>query len=69
MLYDEMALQTHTLKIQIISLQLFQTFSVLIRVGSPTFPFYSNCFGEAVALAKERLDQKNIYFTNPAFDK
>ena len=26
-------------------------------------------FGEAVALAKERLDQKNVYFTNPAFDK
>ena len=26
-------------------------------------------FGEAIALAKERMDQKNIYFTNPAFDK
>lgn len=26
-------------------------------------------FGEAIALAKERLDQKNVYFTNPAFDK
>ncbi len=26
-------------------------------------------FGEAVALAKERMDQKNVYFTNPAFDK
>ena len=25
-------------------------------------------FGEAVRLAKERLDQKNIYFTNPSFD-
>ena len=25
--------------------------------------------GEAIALAKERMDQKNIYFTNPAFDK
>ena len=26
-------------------------------------------FGEAIALAKDRMDQKNIYFTNPAFDK
>jgi spore coat protein JC len=26
-------------------------------------------FGEAVRLAKEKMDQKNIYFTNPAFDK
>lgn len=25
-------------------------------------------FGEAICLAKERMDQKNIYFTNPAFD-
>ncbi len=26
-------------------------------------------FGEAIALAKEKMNQKNIYFTNPAFDK
>ncbi|MCI2105680.1 MAG: manganese catalase family protein [Intestinimonas sp.] len=25
-------------------------------------------FGEAVRLAKEKMDQKNIYYTNPAFD-
>ncbi len=25
-------------------------------------------FGEAVRLAKEKMDQKNIYFSNPAFD-
>ena len=25
-------------------------------------------FGEAVRLAKEKMDQKNVYFTNPAFD-
>lgn len=25
-------------------------------------------FGEAIALAKDRIDQKNVYFTNPAFD-
>lgn len=26
-------------------------------------------FGEAVRLAKERMDQKNVYFTNPVMDK
>ena len=26
-------------------------------------------FGEAVRLAKEKINQKNVYFTNPAFDK
>ncbi len=26
-------------------------------------------FGEAIRLAKEKMDQKNVYFTNPAFDK
>lgn len=26
-------------------------------------------FGEAIALAKQKMDQKNVYFTNPAFDK
>ena len=26
-------------------------------------------FGEAVVLAKEKMDQKNVYFTNPAFDR
>ena len=25
--------------------------------------------GEAVRLAKEKMDQKNVYFVNPAFDK
>ena len=25
-------------------------------------------FGEALRLAKERLDQKNVYFLNPGFD-
>lgn len=25
-------------------------------------------FGEAVRLAKEKMDQKNVYYTNPAFD-
>lgn len=26
-------------------------------------------FGEAIQLAKERMNQKNIYFVNPAFDR
>ena len=26
-------------------------------------------FGEAIRLAKEKMDQKNVYFTNPAFDR
>lgn len=26
-------------------------------------------FGEAIRLAKEKMNQKNVYFTNPAFDK
>lgn len=25
-------------------------------------------FGEALRLAKERLDQKNVYYMNPSFD-
>lgn len=26
-------------------------------------------FGEAIALAKDKMDQKNVYFVNPAFDQ
>ncbi len=26
-------------------------------------------FGEAIALAKDKMDQKNVYYVNPAFDK
>ena len=26
-------------------------------------------FGEGLRLAREKMDQKNVYFTNPAFDK
>ena len=26
-------------------------------------------FGEAIELAKEKMDQKNVYLTNPAFDR
>lgn len=26
-------------------------------------------FGEGLRLARDRLDEKNVYFTNPSFDK
>lgn len=26
-------------------------------------------FGEALELAKEKMNKKNVYLTNPAFDK
>ena len=26
-------------------------------------------FGEAIELAKARMDQKNVYYMNPAFDR
>ena len=26
-------------------------------------------FGEAIELAKERMNQKNVYYMNPAFDR
>ena len=26
-------------------------------------------FGEALQLAKDKMDQKNVYFVNPSFDK
>ena len=26
-------------------------------------------FGEGLRLAKEKMDQKNIYYVNPSFDK
>lgn len=38
-------------------------------LAAPQFPFYPSCFGEAIELAKQKMDQKNVYFTNPAFDK
>lgn len=29
----------------------------------------SSRFGECLRLCKEKMDSKNVYFTNPAFDK
>ena len=30
---------------------------------------YFDCFGEGLRLATEKMDQKNVYAVNPAFDK
>lgn len=30
---------------------------------------YLDCIGEGLRLAKERLGEKNVYFTNPSFDR
>jgi len=29
----------------------------------------SFCHGEALRLAKDRMNEKNVYFMNPSFDK
>ena len=29
----------------------------------------SSRFGEGLRLAKEKLDEKNVYFVNPSFDR
>ena len=31
--------------------------------------FYADGFGEGLRLAKEKLDEKNVYFVNPSFDR
>ncbi len=30
--------------------------------------FHGGCFGEAMQLLREKLNQKNVYCMNPAFD-
>lgn len=37
--------------------------------GSSFYPLHVDCIGEAVELAKEKMDRKNVYLYNPAFDK
>lgn len=36
--------------------------------GSSFYPLHVDCIGEALALLRQRLDQKNIYAINPALD-
>lgn len=33
------------------------------------YDFHLVRFGEALRLATEKMDQKNVYMTNPAFDR
>ena len=37
--------------------------------GSPFYPLHVDCFGECLRLCQEKMDSKNVYFTNPAFDR
>ena len=36
--------------------------------GSFSSILHIDCFGEAVQLLREKLNQKNVYYMNPAFD-
>ena len=40
-----------------------------IFVSSFAPPFYPVGTGEDLRLAKERISKKNVYFTNPSFDR
>lgn len=37
--------------------------------GSFFYPLHVDCIGECLRLCKEKMDAKNIYLTNPAFDR
>lgn len=37
-------------------------------VSSPAVPFYPVGNGEGLRLAKDRMDEKNVYYMNPSFD-
>ena len=36
--------------------------------GSFQNPLHVDCIGEALRLAKERMNSKNVYYLNPSFD-
>ena len=38
-------------------------------VSSSASPFYPVGTGECIRLCKEKMDARNVYLTNPAFDK
>ena len=40
----------------------------VICVGGSFTVLHAACIGEAVQLLREKLDQKNVYFMNPALD-
>lgn len=37
--------------------------------GSSFYPLHVDCIGEGLRLAKDKLDEKNVYYLNPSFDK
>ena len=37
--------------------------------GSFQNPLHVDCIGECLRLCKEKMDAKNVYLYNPAFDK
>ena len=41
----------------------------MVFVSSATPPFYPAGTGEGLRLARERLDEKNVYYVNPSFDR
>ena len=32
-------------------------------------PLHVDCIGEGLRLAKDKLDEKNVYYMNPSFDR
>ena len=44
-------------------------FSETQFVSSSVSPFYPVGTGEGLRLARERLDEKNVYYVNPSFDR
>ena len=41
------------------------SFSVLVALNSV---LHVACFGEAMELLRQKLNKKNVYYMNPAFD-
>lgn len=37
--------------------------------GSSFYPLHVDCIGEGLRLAKDKLDEKNVYYMNPSFDR
>jgi predicted nuclease of predicted toxin-antitoxin system len=42
---------------------------ILMKKESLSHSLYADCLGEGLRLAKERMNEKNVYYMNPSFDK
>jgi len=40
-----------------------------MKKESLSHSLYADCLGEGLRLAKERMNEKNVYYMNPSFDK